>query len=236
MAKLSKKMKAATEKVDPDKKYKLEEGIALAKEVKSSGFDETFEMAVRLGVDPTKADQMVRGNVVLPGGTGKKNRIVVFAKGEKELEAKAAGADFVGADDLVEKIKGGWFDFDVAVATPDMMGTVGKLGKVLGPRGLMPNPKSGTVTFNVKQAIEEIQAGKVEFRVDKAGVIHSVFGKSSFEVKGLLENARAFLATIIKLKPSTAKGTYLKGIAISTTMGPGIKIDEAAVSADIRKG
>lgn len=173
---------------------------------------------------------MIRGSVVLPGGTGKVNRIVVFAKGEKELEAKEAGADFAGADDLVEKIKSGWLDFDVAVATPDMMGTVGKLGKLLGPRGLMPNPKSGTVTFDVKGAIKEIRAGKVEFRVDKSGVVHAPLGKSSFDAEKLLENARALLETILRMKPAAVKGTYIKSISVSTTMGPGIKVDEMALS------
>ena len=230
MAHTGKKMKAALEKVDLDKKYRLEEAMSLAKETKCSGFDESVDIAVRLGVDPSKADQMIRGSVVLPGGTGKVNRIVVFAKGEKELEAKEAGADFAGADDLVEKIKSGWLDFDVAVATPDMMGTVGKLGKMLGPRGLMPNPKSGTVTFDVKGAIKEIRAGKVEFRVDKSGVVHAPLGKSSFDAEKLLENARALLETILRMKPAAVKGTYIKSISVSTTMGPGIKVDEMALS------
>lgn len=228
MAKTGKKFKAAFEKVDADKKYRLNEAIRLAGEVKFAGFDETFDMAVRLGVDPSKADQMVRGSVVLPGGTGKKRRVIVFAKGEKEIEASEAGADFAGNEDLIEKVKGGWLDFDVAVATPDMMGAVSKLGKVLGPRGLMPNPKSGTVTFNIKNALKEIRAGKVEFRVDKAGVVHAPLGRSSFDADALLGNAKAFLEAVVKLKPSALKGTYIRGISVSTTMGPGIRVDEAA--------
>lgn len=235
MSKFTKKMKAAREKLDRNKKYSLPEAIRLVKEVKFAGFDETFEMAVRLGVDPTKADQMVRGSVVLPGGTGKKMRVVVFAKGEKELEAKEAGADFVGNDDLIEKIKKGWLEFDVAVATPDMMGSVGKLGKVLGPRGLMPNPKSGTVTFDIKNAIKEIRSGKVEFRVDKAGVIHAPLGKSNFDESALLKNAQTFLETILKMKPSSSKGTYVKSVSVSTTMGPGIKVDETNLASAIQQ-
>ena len=231
MAKSGKKMRASREKLDQAKKYKLEEAMKLARETGYAGFDESVDMAVRLGVDPSKADQMVRGSVVLPGGTGKVRRVVVFAKGDKETEAKNAGADFVGADDLVEKIKGGWLEFDVAVATPDMMGTVGKLGKLLGPRGLMPNPKSGTVTFEVGKALEEIRAGKVEFRVDKSGVVHAPVGKSSFDVEKLVKNARSFLETIVRLKPAAVKGTYIKSVSISTTMGPGIKVDESALSA-----
>ncbi|MFQ5432303.1 MAG: 50S ribosomal protein L1 [Nitrospinota bacterium] len=230
MARYGKKMKAALEKVDGSKKYRLEEAMSLARETKCSRFDESVDIAVRLGVDPSKADQMIRGSVVLPGGTGKVSRVLVFAKGEKELEATEAGADYVGADDLVEKIKGGWMEFDVAVATPDMMGTVGKLGKLLGPRGLMPNPKSGTVTFDVKGAIKEIRAGRVEFRVDKSGVIHAPLGKSSFDAEKLLVNAKAFLETILRLKPAAVKGTYIKSVSLSTTMGPGIRVDESALS------
>ncbi|GMT42493.1 MAG: 50S ribosomal protein L1 [bacterium] len=231
MTVIGKKLKSAYEKVDDDKKYPLEDAIELAKKAKFAGFDETFDMAVRLGVDPGKADQMVRGSVVLPGGTGKKRRIVVFAKGEKELEAREAGVDYAGGDDLIEKIKGGWLEFDVAVATPDMMSSVSKLGKVLGPRGLMPNPKSGTVTFDVAKAVEEINAGKVEFRVDKSGVVHAPLGKISFDLKALLGNAKAFLEAVVRLKPSALKGAYIKSISISTTMGPGIKIDEANATA-----
>ncbi len=229
MVKLTKNRKVAVAKVAP-KKYKLEDAVGLVKQAKFAKFDESVDIAIRLGIDPAKADQMVRGSVVLPGGTGRKVRIVVFAKGEKDMEAKNAGADFVGADDLVAKIQGGWLDFDVAVATPDMMGSVGKVGKVLGPRGLMPNPKSGTVTFDVANAIKEIRSGKVEFRVDKGGVVHAPIGKASFDVQALLKNARALLETIVRMKPSTAKGTYVKSITLSTTMGPGIKIDESVVA------
>ncbi|MEE8484342.1 MAG: 50S ribosomal protein L1 [Nitrospinota bacterium] len=234
MATFTKNTKTAREKVDRLKKYSLSDALNLTRETKFAKFDETVEVAVRLGVDPTKADQMVRGSVVLPGGTGKKVRIVVFAKGEKEMEAKNAGADYVGADDLADKVKGGWLEFDVAVATPDMMGSIGKLGKILGPRGLMPNPKSGTVTFDIANAIKEIRAGRVEFRVDKAGVVHAAIGKSSFEAEALLKNAAAFFETILRLKPSSAKGTYIKSIYVSTTMGPGIKVDEAGISSYIQ--
>ncbi|MDH5542960.1 MAG: 50S ribosomal protein L1 [Nitrospinota bacterium] len=233
MAKLTKNQKAVADKVKVGVKYTLEDALKLAKETKMAKFNESVDMAIRLGVDPTKADQMVRGSVVLPGGTGKNQRILVFAKGDKEIEAKEAKADFVGGDDLVEKIKGGWMEFDVAVATPDMMGTVGKIGKLLGPRGLMPNPKSGTVTVDIKKAISEIKAGRVEFRVDKGGVVHASIGKSSFEHKTLLENASAFLEAIQRLKPSSAKGIYLRSISVSTTMGPGIKVDESAVASSL---
>jgi len=229
--KVTKNRKVVNAKVAPVKKYSLEEAVSLAKLTKFAKFDESIDLAIRLGVDPNKADQMVRGSVVLPGGTGKKVRILVFAKGEKEMEAKKAGADFVGSDDIVAKIQGGWLDFDVAVATPDMMGSVGKVGKILGPRGLMPNPKSGTVTFSVGDTIKEIRSGKVEFRVDKAGVVHAPIGKSSFEAGALLKNARALLEALMKMKPSTAKGTYVKSISISTTMGPGIKIDESIAAS-----
>lgn len=230
MVRHGKKMKAARDKLDRTKKYRLEEAMSLARETKYTGFDESVDIAIRLGVDPSKADQMVRGSVVLPGGTGKVNRVVVFAKGDKEIEAKDAGADHVGGDDLVEKIKGGWMEFDVAVATPDMMSAVGKLGKLLGPRGLMPNPKSGTVTFEIKRALEEIRAGRVEFRVDKSGVVHAPLGKSSFDAEKLLTNARAFIETVMRLRPAAVKGTYIKSISVSTTMGPGIKVDETALS------
>jgi len=231
MPKLAKNRISALKKVEREKKYPVEEALKIAKSAKYAKFDESVDISVRLGVDPTKADQMVRGSVVLPGGTGKKQRILVFAKGDKENEAKEAGADFVGGKDLAEKIKGGWLDFDVAVATPDMMGVVGLIGKILGPRGLMPNPKSGTVTPDVKKAIEEIKAGKVEFRVDKAGIVHATVGKSSFTEAVLTENVIAFIEEIKKLKPASAKGTYIKGISLSTTMGPGVKVDESAVTA-----
>ena len=231
MAKLAKNRVSALKKVESEKKYPVEEALKIAKSAKYAKFDESVDIAVRLGVDPTKADQMVRGSVVLPGGTGKKQRILVFAKGDKENEAKEAGADFVGGKDLAEKIKGGWLDFDVAVATPDMMGVVGLIGKILGPRGLMPNPKSGTVTPDVKKAIEEIKAGKVEFRVDKAGIVHATIGKSSFTESVLAGNVSAFIEEIKRLKPASAKGAYIKGISLSTTMGPGVKVDESAVTA-----
>ncbi len=227
MPMVTKNRKKAVARVTEGKKYTLDEAIALAKEVKFAKFDETVDLSIRLGVDPSKADQMVRGSVVLPGGTGKKVRILVFAKGEKEMEAKNAGAEYVGGDDLVQKIQGGWTDFDVAVATPDMMGAVGKVGKILGPRGLMPNPKSGTVTFEVAKAIAEIRSGRVEFRVDKGGVVHAPIGKVSFDKDALLKNAMAVLETIVRMKPSTAKGTYVKSVSLSTTMGPGIKVDES---------
>jgi large subunit ribosomal protein L1 len=191
-------------------------------------FDETVDVAVRLGVDPRHADQMVRGTVVLPNGLGKEVKVLVFAKGEKEKEAQA-GADFVGNDDLVEKIKGGWFGFDKAVATPDMMGTVGKIGKLLGPRGLMPNAKTGTVTFELARAIEELKAGKIDFRVEKAGIVHAPMGKVSFGPEKIIQNITAFLETIMRLRPTSSKGTYLKGIALSTTMGPGFKVDVGQV-------
>jgi large subunit ribosomal protein L1 len=186
-------------------------------------------VAVKLGVDPRHADQMIRGTVVLPNGLGKEVKVLVFAKGEKEKEAQEAGADFVGNDDLIEKIKGGWFGFDKAVATPDMMGTVGKIGKLLGPRGLMPNAKTGTVTFELERAIQELKAGKIDFRVEKAGIVHAPMGKVSFGAEKIVQNITAFLETIMRLKPTSSKGTYLKGVAISTTMGPGFKVDVAQV-------
>lgn len=224
MAKHGKKYNALAEKIDRLKNYELKEALSLVKEGPETKFDSAVDIAVKLGVDPRKADQNIRGSVVLPKGTGKKFRVLVFAKGEKEREATEAGAEFVGNDDLVKKIQGGWTDFDRVVATPDMMGTVGKLGKILGPRGLMPNPKTGTVTFDVKQAIEQIQAGKVDFRVDKSGIIHASVGKASFSVDDLAENFNVLVGTLVKMKPSTAKGTYIKGISISTTMGPGVKV------------
>ena len=217
-------MKAALEKVDREKTYELTEAVKLAKETAPAKFDETVDLAVRLGVDPRKADQNIRGSVVLPKGTGKKFRVLVFAKGEKEAEAKKAGAEFVGGEDLVKKIQGSWLDFDRVVATPDMMGQVGKLGKVLGPRGMMPNPKTGSVTFDVKAAIEEIQAGKVEFRVDKSGIVHATLGRVSFSVEDLAENFDALMSTLMKLKPASSKGHYVKGISLSSTMGPGVKV------------
>ena len=207
----------------------FDEAVKMALELSYVKFDETVDVAVRLGVDPRHADQMVRGSVILPNGTGKEVKILVFAKGEKEKEALDAGADFVGNDDLVEKIKGGWFGFDKAIATPDMMGTVGKIGKLLGPRGLMPNAKTGTVTFEVARAVNELKAGKIDFRVEKAGIVHVPMGKVSFGVEKIIQNITAFLETILRLKPASSKGTYLRGIAISTTMGPGVKVDTAFV-------
>jgi len=228
MAKHGKNYNALMEKIDRNKSYDLSEALGMAKEGAATKFDSSVDVAVNLGVDPRKADQNIRGSVVLPKGTGKKFRILVFAKGEKEKEAADAGAEFVGSDDLVKKIEGGWTDFDRVVATPDMMGTVGKLGKVLGPRGLMPNPKTGTVTFDVKQAIEQIQAGKVDFRVDKSGIIHASVGKASFSVEDLATNFKEFMGTLVKMKPSTAKGVYIKNVSLSTTMGPGIKVAYSA--------
>jgi large subunit ribosomal protein L1 len=225
MANRGKKYLEAKSKVDRNKRYELEEGIKLLLETAYAKFDEGIDLAIRLGVDPKKADQMVRGTVVLPNGTGKKVRVLVFAKGQKEKEALEAGADIVGGEDLVEKISKGWLEFDKAIATPDMMGLVSKLGKILGPRGLMPNPKMGTVTFDLERAIKEIKAGKVEFKVEKAGVVHVPMGKASFGFDRLLENIKTLLEVILRAKPPTSKGIYLRSIALSTTMGPGIKID-----------
>jgi large subunit ribosomal protein L1 len=224
MAKSKRYLKAVAE-VSRTELLDLETAVDRAKSVASAKFDETLEMAVRLGVDPKHADQMVRGTVVLPHGVGKSVRILVFAKGEKEKEAQAAGADYVGCEDLIEKIQQGWLEFDRAIAAPDVMGLVGKLGKILGPRGLMPNPKTGTVTFEVGKAVQEFKAGKIEFRVEKAGIVHAPVGKISFSKDQLVENASVFLEALIKAKPASAKGKYLKGIVISSTMGPGIKID-----------
>lgn len=220
-----KKYLEAKNKVDRNKRYEVEEGVKLLLETAHAKFDESVDLAIRLGVDPKKPDQMVRGTVVLPHGTGKKVRVLVFAKGQKEKEALDAGADIVGGEDLIEKISKGWLEFDKAIATPDMMGLVSKLGKILGPRGLMPNPKVGTVTFDLERAIKEIKAGKVEFRVEKAGVVHVPVGKVSFGFDRLLENIKALLEVILRAKPPTSKGIYLRSIAVSATMGPGIKID-----------
>lgn len=225
MSRKSRKYLENKKKIEPAKRYPLKEAVELAVSAGVAKFDETVDVAIRLGVNPKHADQMVRGSVVLPHGLGKTVRVLVFAKGEKEKEALDAGADFTGADDLVEKIRGGWLDFDRVIATPDMMGSVGKLGKILGPRGLMPNPKVGTVTFNVASAVKETKAGKVEFRVEKAGIVHSPLGKVSFGADKILENLVALLETIIKLKPSSSKGTYVRSVALSTTMGPGVKAD-----------
>ncbi|BBO92568.1 50S ribosomal protein L1 [Desulfosarcina ovata] len=229
MPKRGKKYKDSSIKVDSAKRYDFNEAIDTAISSSYAKFDETVDVAVRLGVDPRHADQMVRGTVVLPNGLGKEVKVLVFAKGEKETEARDAGAEFVGNEELVDKIKEGWFGFDKAIATPDMMGTVGKIGRLLGPRGLMPNAKTGTVTFDVAKTVQELKAGKIEFRVEKAGIVHAPMGKVSFGTQKIVENITAFLETILKLKPSSSKGTYLKGIAVSTTMGPGIKIDTTLV-------
>ena len=228
MPKQGKKYRAALEKVEPGRKYTLEEGLAKLKEIAFAKFDETVELTMWLGVDPRKADQLVRGTVVLPHGVGKKVRVLVIAQGEKVKEAEEAGADFVGGEDMVNQIKGGWLDFDAVIATPDMMRLVGQLGKLLGPRGLMPNPKTGTVTFDVANAVRETKAGKVEYRVDKTGVIHVGIGKVSFEQDKLRENAQVLLDAVVKAKPSTAKGKYVKKVNLAATMSPGVLLDETA--------
>ena len=231
MAKKSKKYVEALGKIDRTKLYESKEALALVSEIATAKFDETVEAHIKLGVDSRHADQQVRGAIVLPHGTGKTKKVLVFAKGEKAKEAEAAGADFVGAEDLVQKIqKENWFDFDVEVATPDMMGVVGRLGRVLGPKGLMPNPKSGTVTFDVTKAVEEIKAGKVEYRLDKSNIIHVAIGKVSFGGEKLAENFNVLMNAIIKAKPSAAKGQYLRSISVTSTMGPGVKINPARVS------
>lgn len=219
----------AKEKIEPGKRYPFKEAVELVVSTARAKFDETVETAIKLGVNPQHADQMVRGSVVLPNGLGKSVKVLVFAKGDKEKEAMEAGADVVGSDDLIEKIKGGWLEFDRAIATPDMMGSVGKLGKILGPRGLMPNPKVGTVTFDVEKAVKELKAGRIEFRVEKAGIVHCPVGKVSFGAEKLQENIVALVETIVKLKPASSKGTYLKSISLSTTMGPGVKVDPLGV-------
>jgi len=225
---MGKKMKAALEKVEP-RVYGLREAVETVKAAAYTKFDESVDLALRLGVDPKRSDQMVRGTTSLPHGTGKKVRVLVFAKGEKEQEARQAGADFVGADDLMEKIKGGWLDFDCAIATPDLMASVGKLGKQLGPRGLMPNPKTGTVTFEVGKAVAEIRKGRVEFKVEKAGIVQVPVGKVSFDATKLFDNASAIIESVIKAKPVSCKGRYLKSATISSTMGPGVKLDAIAL-------
>lgn len=229
MSNRGKKYIEARQKIEVGKRYPVQEAIELVVGSARAKFDETVETAIRLGVNPAHADQMVRGSVVLPHGLGKTVRVLVFAKGEKEKEALDAGADVVGSDDVVEKIKGGWLDFDRVVATPDMMGSVGKLGKILGPRGLMPNPKVGTVTFDVGKAVQELKAGKVEFRVEKAGIVHCPIGKASFGAEKLTENFIALLEMVIKLKPASSKGLYIRSVALSTVMGPGIKVDPLAI-------
>lgn len=225
-----KKFAAAAKKVDSNKKYAVKEAIALAVDVAPAKFDETIDVCFRLGVDPKQSDQQVRGAIALPHGLGKTVKVVVFAKGPKEADAKAAGADYVGADDLVEKIQGGWLDFDKCIATPDMMATVSKVAKILGPRGLMPNPKVGTVTMNVGEAVAAEKKGKLDFRVDKAGIVHAGIGKKSMGAAKLQDNFDALLGAIMKAKPSASKGIYLKGIAVSSTMGPGIQVDANAAA------
>jgi len=232
MAKQSKRYRSGAEKIDREKRYPLAEAIALAIGGQRAKFDETVEMAIRLNVDPRQADQNVRGTVVLPNGIGKSQRVLVFAKGEKAKEAEAAGADFVGAEDMVKKVQEeNWLDFDKVVATPDMMAQVGRIGKILGPRGLMPNPKVGTVTMDVAKTVKEIKAGKVEFRVEKAGIVHAPVGKASFGPEKLTENAAALVAALVRAKPAAAKGNYLRSMSVATTMGPGVMIDPNAARA-----
>lgn len=230
---MGKKLLAVKEKIERGKEYSLEDAIKLLKDSSYARFDETVELAINLGIDPRKSDQIVRGTVVLPHGIGKKVRVLVFAKGEKEKEAVEAGADYVGAEDLVEKISKGWIDFDKAVATPDVMGLVGKLGKILGPRGLMPNPKLGTVTFDIARAVKEIKAGKVEYKADKGGIVHAPIGKISFDTNKLIDNARVVIDSVIKAKPASSKGKYLKKISISSTMGPGITVSLASLGKGV---
>ena len=230
---MGKKLNTAQEKIETGKEYLLEDAIKIVKESSYTKFDETVDLTVNLGVDPRKSEQMVRGTVVLPHGLGKKVRVLVFAKGEKEKEALDAGADYVGAEDLVDKITKGWLDFDKSIATPDIMGTVGKLGKILGPRGLMPNPKLGTVTFDVAKTVKEIKAGKVEYKTEKAGIVHVPVGKVSFDVEKLIDNAKTIITSIIKAKPATSKGRYLKKISVSSTMGPGVAIDIASLGKGV---
>jgi len=230
MGKNGKKYEAARKEIQP-RSYTLEEAIPLVKRVKPSSFDETMEIALLLGVDPKHADQMVRGTVVLPHGTGKSKRVLAIASGEKIAEAEAAGADFAGGPEMVQKIQEGWTDFEAVVATPDMMKEVGKLGKILGPKGLMPNPKAGTVTFEVGKAVKEIKAGKIEFRVDKTSIVHTVFGKTSFEEKNLLDNARVLVAAVLRAKPPTAKGRFLRSVYISSTMGPSVQLDTGSLES-----
>jgi large subunit ribosomal protein L1 len=232
---VSKRYDAAAAKLDPARQYSFEEAIALIKAMPGAKFDESVDLSFRLGVDPKHADQMVRGAVVLPHGIGKTVRVAVFAKGEKEREAREAGADVVGAEDLVERVQGGWMEFDTAIATPDLMGQVGRLGKILGPRGLMPNPKLGTVTFDVGRAVREAKAGKVEFRVDKAGNVHTPIGKRSFGSDQIAANGLALIEAIVRAKPAASKGTYLRALTVSTTMGPGVPIDAQAVANLFKK-
>ncbi|MDZ7362860.1 MAG: 50S ribosomal protein L1 [candidate division KSB1 bacterium] len=230
----SRRFKALQKQVEPGKEYSLEEAVKLLKKTATAKFDESVEVAVRLGVDPRHADQAVRGTVALPHGTGKSVRVLVLCKSAKEKEAKDAGADYVGFDEYIRKINDGWFDFDVMIATPDVMGEVGKLGKILGPRGLMPNPKSGTVTFDVAKAVQEVKAGKIEFRVDKTGILHVNVGKASFSEPQLVDNIRTFMDTVVRLKPASAKGQYIRSVTISSTMGPGIAIDRNGMMAEAK--
>ncbi len=234
MAQRSKNLDNARKKLDKTQKYELREALDLVQDMAFAKFDETIEMAVRLGVNPRHADQMVRGGVVLPHGVGKVPRVVVFAKGDKEREAVEAGGDFVGGEDLAQKITDGWLDFDRTAATPDMMAVVGKLGKILGPRGLMPNPRTGTVDLDIGRVVREIKSGKVEFRVDRAGIIHVGIGKVSFSLDSLEENARTLLDTLVRMKPNTSKGKYMRTISLSSTMGPGVKVDEVAIGNALR--
>ncbi len=229
--KQSKRFVAASKKVDPKKTYTIDEAVARVKETATAKFNESVDIAVRLGVDPKKADQAIRGTVALPHGIGKEVRVLVIAKSPKDEEAKAAGADHAGFQDYLQKIQQGWADIDVIIATPDVMGELGKLGKVLGPRGLMPNPKSGTVTADVAKAVKEVKAGKIEFRVDKAGILHATVGKAAFDAPKLVDNINAFLATVVRSKPATSKGQYIKSICLSSTMGPGVHIDRTAAGA-----
>jgi len=229
MRKRGKKYLDSRKKINTEARSDFADAVQMAIDSAYAKFDETVEVAVHLGVDPRHADQMIRGTVVLPNGLGKEVKVLVFAKGEKEREALEVGADFVGGEDVIEKIKGGWFGFHKAVATPDMMSSVGKIGKLLGPRGLMPNAKTGTVTFDIAKAVTELKAGKIDFRVEKAGIVHAPMGKVSFGVEKIVQNVTAFIETIVRLRPSSTKGTYVKGVAISTTMGPGIKVDTACV-------
>lgn len=221
----------AIKKIEKSKLYDPQEALNLVKEIATAKFDETVEVHIKLGVDPRHADQQVRGTVSLPNGTGKTRKVLVFAKGEKVKEAEQAGADYVGGEELAEKIQGGWFDFDIAVATPDMMAVVGKLGKILGPRGLMPNPKSGTVTFDIERTINELKAGRIEYRVDKTSIVHAPIGRVSFEVEKLQENLNAFAEALIKAKPAAAKGQYMRSVSICSTMGPGVKINPLVIMA-----
>ncbi len=234
MASVSKNIRAVKEKIDRNRLYNLEEAIELLKEISFAKFDETIEVAMKLGVNPRHAEQIVRGTCVLPHGTGKTVRILALTQGEKINEAEQAGADYVGLDEFIEKIQGGWLEFDIVVATPDVMSKVSKLGKILGPRKMMPNPKSGTLDMNIGNAIKEIKRGQISFRVDKAGIIHAPVGKKSFDTAKLVENCKALFKTIIKMRPPTVKGRYLKGISISSTMGPGLKIDPTAILNEFR--